>query len=472
MSRAVLAVLLVAGATTAAHAQPPRWSEAAAIDAVAREAIAAGRLPGCVVVIGTRDAVLWRRAYGQRALLPAPAPMLEDTVFDLASLSKAVATTIAAMILVERGTIRLDDPVSRFIPEFTGRGRERITLWHLLTHTSGIRSVNRLRDYEAGPEAGLRAVLAERPRGRPGTRYDYSDLGFIVLGEVIRRASGQDLATFVRENVYAPLQMSETGYLPAEALRARAAPTEQRMRPDGTREEQYIQGLVHDPRAFRLGGVAGNAGVFSTAADMTRFAQAMLGRGALGPARILREETFDAMLVEQPVPAAGTTRRALGWMLQERGGPLHARAYGHAGWTGTSLWIDPSRDLFVLFLSNRVHPDGRGDHSGLARRIAQIAAQRVDREGSRAAVGSTTSPSPSPSTTTTTTTSTTTSTSTSTSGYAGGVDGMTAMVLYAVACVVAPAVWGVAMYYVFGWMRRRLERGGGKDRVPPVDYSI
>lgn len=352
------------------------------MDAAVAESIAAGRIPGCVVVVGTHDGVLYQRAYGRRAVLPAPEPMTDDTLFDLASLSKAVATTSSVMVLVDDGVISLDDRASRWIPEFTGGGRELVTVRELLSHTSGLPAVDALRDYAGGPAARLRAVLATRLGAAPGTRYVYSDLGFIVLGELVRRASHMELARFARERVFSPLAMTDTTYQPSATLRARAAPTEHRMLGDGTRDTAFIRGVVHDPRAFRLGGVAGNAGLFSTGTDLARFARAMLGRGALGDVRVIRSETVDTMLAPAAPFGANAPRQALGWVLADAASPLSPHAFGHGGFTGTSLWIDPDRDLFVLLLSNRVHPNGDASPSigPLVRRIQVLAVARRDRE--------------------------------------------------------------------------------------------
>ncbi len=379
---AVIALGAAAARAPVARAQPTPWSSAPDLDAAVADAIAAGRIPGCVVVIGARDGALYERAYGRRAILPTPEPMTESTVFDLASLSKAVATTTSVMELVDDGVVGLDDRVSRWVPEFTGDGRERVTVRQLLTHTSGLPAANPLREYSGGAGTALRTIFTTRLAAAPGARYVYSDLGFIVLGELVERAAHVDLARFAHERVFAPLAMNDTTFQPAAELRARAAPTEHRMLADGTRDTAFIRGVVHDPRAFRLGGVAGNAGVFSTGADLARFARAMLGRGALGDVRVLRPETLDAMLAPAAPESPGGPRHALGWLLADRTSPLSPHAYGHGGFTGTSLWIDPERDLFVLFLSNRVHPNGDASPAigSLVRRIQALAVARRDRE--------------------------------------------------------------------------------------------
>jgi len=338
----------------------------AGIDAAVAAAIAAKKLPGCVVVIGRHDRVLFARAYGSRSVLPVVTPMTLDTVFDLASLTKPVATAASILVLVDRGQVDLEAPLQKYLPELGEAGKG--TLREALTHTAGFLADTPTADYEAGVEEAVRRIARTRLRYAPGTETHYSDVGFLLLGEVVRRVSGQHLEAFAEEAVFGPLGMKETGFLPGPTARQRAAPTEYI---DG----RWLTGEVHDPRARLLGGVAGHAGVFSTSADLTLFAQAMLGGGRpfLSP-RALREFT-----APHDVPHAV---RALGWDVwspysTNRGTSLSRRAFGHGGYTGTSLWIDPNKDLFVLFLSNRVHPDGHGAINPLAGAIADLAAGEV-----------------------------------------------------------------------------------------------
>lgn len=339
-----------------------------AIDRAVHGALASGAAPGCVVVLGRSDGVVFRRAYGVRALEPEREPMSADTLFDLASLTKAVATTSALMHLVEEGEVELDAPASRYLPELTGGGRERITVRHLLTHTSGLPPVDPLSAYDEDRAASIARILRTRLDAPPGQRARYSDLGFIVLGALVERVSGEGLDAFVRAHVFEPLSMHDTRFAPPSSLFSRVAPTERAPRRGGG----LIRGVVHDPRAYRLGGVAGNAGLFSSADDLSRFARMLLGEGALDGARIFRAETVRAMRARQP-----GTERALGWDMGHA--TLSPAAFGHGGFTGTSLWIDPERDLFVLLLSNRVHPDGRGDVQPLVRELGRIAREAVPR---------------------------------------------------------------------------------------------
>lgn len=300
-------------------------------------------------------------------------PMTADTVFDLASLTKPVATATSIMILVERGKVDLAAPASRYVPEL---GKlPPFTVEQLLVHTSGLPAATPVSDY-AQDRPGLMRRLGELSlKSTPGERFLYSDVGFVVLEEIVRRRGGKDLAAFAHDEIFAPLGMSETGFRPGPDLRLRAAPTEQR---DGA----WMVGEVHDPRAFALGGVAGHAGVFTTADDLARFARAMLGRGALDGRRIMRERTFDQMVTRHETTSGG---RALGWdrdsrFASHRGARLSARAFGHGGFTGTAMWIDPEKDLFVIFLSNRVHPDGKGAVNPLIADLASRAVEAVEVE--------------------------------------------------------------------------------------------
>ena len=338
------------------------------VDRLVGEAIAQGKLPGCVVAIGNADGVLYEKAFGARALLPEREAMTVDTIFDVASLTKPVATAMSMLVLAERGKVALDETAAHYVPEFRGHGKERITLRQLLTHVSGLPVETPLADFERGRSAALARIFALSPKSDPGERFLYSDVGFLVLEEVLRRVTGSDLATFAQSAVFSPLGMHATGFLPAATLRPRIAPTEKR-------GDVWMRGEVHDPRAFRLGGAAGHAGLFSTAGDLARFARMILGGGALDGVRVLSPTALGKMLAPHDVPDG---IRALGWDVQStysstRGLALSRRAVGHTGYTGTSLWIDPERNLFVLFLSNRVHPDGKGVVLPLAAAIATLA---------------------------------------------------------------------------------------------------
>ncbi len=337
-----------------------------AIDRAALETIGRGGAPGCVVVLGRGDGVVFRRAYGARAIDPDREPMSPDTIFDLASLTKAVATATAMMRLVEEGRVELDAPAARYLPELRGGGRERVTVRHLLTHRAGLPAVDPLSGYEGERDAVLARILRTPLESAPGARVRYSDLGFVILGALVERVSGRGLDAYVRETLSEPLGMRETRFSPPEDWRPRVAPTERAERRGGV----LIRGDVHDPRAFRLGGVAGHAGLFSTADDLSRFARMLLREGELDGVRVLSRETVRAMRARD-----GALERGLGWDMGHA--TLSPSAFGHGGYTGTSLWIDPERDLFVLLLSNRVHPDGRGDVQPLVRELGRIAREAV-----------------------------------------------------------------------------------------------
>jgi uncharacterized protein YbbC (DUF1343 family)/CubicO group peptidase (beta-lactamase class C family) len=397
----LLALLVAQSSLSLAAAMLPRAAPAsvgmsaarlAELDAVVARSIADKEMPGAVVLVGRKGRVVWRKAYGSRALEPAREAMTADTVFDLASLTKVVATATSVMILVERGAVRLSDPLSRFIPEFKGEGRERVTIEHLLTHRAGFGPDFDLAEQWAGYEEAVKRLPGERLRNAPGSRFLYSDLGYIALGEVVRRASGLPLDEFARKNIYEPLGMRDTGFKPRAALRARTAPTERRRaqesylgaRPDALAPEEaerWLRGEVHDPTAFRMGGVAGHAGLFSTADDLAIYCQMMLNGGEYGGARILSPLGVAAMTRPRAVADDGSSR-GLGWDItssfsSNRGDLFAPGSFGHTGFTGTSLWIDPASETFVVFLSNRVHPDGKGDVNEVRGRVASVVASSI-----------------------------------------------------------------------------------------------
>lgn len=342
------------------------------IDDVVAEGLRDRKLPGCVICIGRRGKIAWLRAYGHRQTEPTPLLMTTDTIFDLASITKPVATATSVMILFERGQLELDQPVAHYLPEFAQNGKEAITVEQLLTHVSGLTADNALADYQDGVEKAWERIHALAPRNEPGTKFTYSDVGFLVLGQLVQRVAGKSVHEFSRDQIFEPLGMRECGYLPGDELRARAAPTEMR---DG----RWLQGEVHDPRARLLGGVAGHAGLFSTATDLAIYAQMMLDRGQHDGRRILKAETVARMTQAHRVSSG---QRGLGWDKRtgysiNRGEGMTESAFGHGGFTGTVLWIDPGLDLFVIFLSNRVHPHGQGLVNPLAGRVGTIAVESV-----------------------------------------------------------------------------------------------
>ncbi|HEX8615965.1 MAG TPA: exo-beta-N-acetylmuramidase NamZ domain-containing protein [Thermoanaerobaculia bacterium] len=324
------------------------------IDVTVRDAIAEHKIPGGVLLI-ERDGEDYLRAYGKRALLPRVEAATTDTIYDAASLTKAVATAPSIWLLIERGKLQLDAPVQSVLPEFTDPS---VTVRHLLTHTSGLRPGIDGVDW-SGYAEGVRRAAAERPRNRPGAIFRYSDINYILLGEIVRRVSGEPLDVFARKNVFLPLGMRDTSFRPARS--ARIAPT-----------EGGLRGLVHDPTARRMGGVAGHAGMFTTVGDLAKFARA-----------ILRGDRFPAAMTQVVSPPEVAIHRAGGFDINSafsrpRGDLFPEGSFGHTGWTGGFLWIDPSSRTFYVFLSNRVHPDGKGSVVALQRRLGTLVAEAID----------------------------------------------------------------------------------------------
>ncbi len=363
----------------------------AAIDGEVEREIKQHHLPGAVVLVARKGQVVWRKAYGARAVEPSRETMTTDTIFDVASLTKIVATATSIMILVERGRIRLSDPLSNYIPEIKDEGRERITLELLLTHRSGYAPDFDLKDRWTGYDEAMKRLIREPLRNPPGARFVYSDINYIALGEVVHRVSGLTLDQFARRNIFVPLGMRSTGFRPNKKLRGRIAPTEKRSgqlsylgaRPQASEvdADKWLRGEVHDPTSYRMNGVAGHAGLFSTADDLAIYCQMILNGGQYRGVRILGPLTVAEMTRPRLVSEGGWTR-GLGWDINtsfstNRGDFFPLGSFGHTGFTGTSLWIDPASQMLVVFLSNRVHPDGKGDVSSLRGRVASIAAAAV-----------------------------------------------------------------------------------------------
>ena len=343
------------------------------IDQVVTQGIADGQMPGAVVVIARRDRVEFARAYGMRQVKPAKVPMTLDTVFDLASLTKPIATATSVMKLVEQGKIELDRAVADYLPEFGRHGKDEITVRDLLLHVGGLIPDNALSDYDGSVDQSWERICALHPRSPRGAKFSYTDVGFIVLGKLVEKQSGLPLDQFARQNLFVPLGMSDTMYNPGKELIERTSPTEMR---DG----KWIKGQVHDPRAYRLKGVAGHAGLFSSAQDLVRFGQMILGEGTAHGEIILRPATVEQMIKPHQVPR-GT--RALGWDHQSpysrnRGKSLSVSAIGHGGFTGTVIWIDPKKDIVFVLLSSRLHPDGNGSVNTLAGEIATAVGESRD----------------------------------------------------------------------------------------------
>jgi uncharacterized protein YbbC (DUF1343 family)/CubicO group peptidase (beta-lactamase class C family) len=355
---------------TAASAQT--FSGSAQLDQVIQTAIKSGELPGGILVIGNQGQIVHLKSYGNRALLPAIEAMTEDTIFDVASLTKVVATTSAIMKLFETGQLRLNDPVTKYIPEFQG-GKSAITIRNLLTHFSGLRPDVDLEPEWSGYETGIRLAAIDKPVARPGQRFIYSDINFIILGEIVHRVSGRLLPDYVRDNVFLPLGMTETMFQPPAELAPRIAPTERI-----NNAPVPLRGLVHDPTTRFMGGVAGHAGLFSTARDLSRFAQMMLNRGELDGVRVFSPMTVEKFTTPQSPPDQPILR-GLGWDIDSpfsgsRGELFPLGSYGHTGFTGTSMWIDPVTQSYVILLSNSVHPIVRRAITPLRSKVATVTA--------------------------------------------------------------------------------------------------
>jgi uncharacterized protein YbbC (DUF1343 family)/CubicO group peptidase (beta-lactamase class C family) len=362
----------------------------AQIDPLIEEGISQRRLPGAVVLVARKGNVAWHKAYGSRSLEPTREAMTVDTIFDLASLTKVVATATSIMILVEQGKVRITDPVSVYIPELKGEGRDRMTVEHLLTHTSGYAPDFDLRERWVGYDEAIKRLIREPLRNPPGSRFVYSDIGFIALGEIVRRVSRMPLDQFAQKNIFTPLGMKQTAFRP-RAVKSLIAPTEKRRGQlsylgdtganAGAEGEMWLRGEVHDPTSYRMDGVAGHAGLFSTAADLSIYCQMILNGGQYRGVRILAPLTVAQMTRPRVVTSTGGTR-GLGWDINtsfsaNRGDLFPLGSFGHTGFTGTSMWLDPASEMFVVFLSNRVHPDGKGDVGPLRGRVASIVAGAV-----------------------------------------------------------------------------------------------
>jgi CubicO group peptidase (beta-lactamase class C family) len=354
----VLELLFALQVTSAGVLTPGRSGfDVANFDPLVEDGIRRGAYPGAALVIGRRDTILFAKGYGRLTWSASSAAVSADsTLYDLASLTKVLATTTALMILVDRGAVALDAPVARYVPEFAGPGTDAITVRHLLTHTSGLKATLPL--YKEAPDSGaaLALLLATTPNVPPGTRVVYSDVNAMLLGEVVRRAAREPLDRFAAREIFAPLGLSTTLFRPGRRLHARIAPT-------GLWRGHPVAGVVNDPNAARLGGVAGHAGAFATAVDVARFAQLMLREGALPDGRrLVAAKTVRRFTTRVEPLGPRQDSRALGWEavptdeeVSSAGTLFGPRSYGHTGWTGTSLWIDPDRDVFVVLLTNRAY---------------------------------------------------------------------------------------------------------------------
>jgi CubicO group peptidase (beta-lactamase class C family) len=357
----------------------------ALLDGLVGAAVAHKDFPGAVLLVARKGRTVYRKAFGESQVVPESRPMTADMIFDLASVTKPVATATAVMVLVERGEVRLWDRVDLYVPEFTpwygekGLAGEPVRLYHLLTHTSGLPPYTDAK--EAAKKLGdpcstadLARLIAELPKESPaGTTFVYSCLNYITLAHIVQKVTGQSLADLVAETVFKPLGMTKTFYRPPESCRDECVPTE-------VLEGFPLRGVVHDPLARLQGGVSGNAGLFSTADDLALFAQMLLNGGDMNGVRVLSPLTVRRMT--EIYPKVGESGRGLGWDLDTdystvRGDLFGPASYGHSGYTGTSIWIDPETQTVVVFLTNRVHPDDKGDIIALRSKVANVVAAAV-----------------------------------------------------------------------------------------------
>jgi uncharacterized protein YbbC (DUF1343 family)/CubicO group peptidase (beta-lactamase class C family) len=362
-------------------------------DAIAR-GIGEKKVPGAVVVVGRRGKVVLAKAFGRRTVEPMDEPMTRDTVFDMASLTKPIATATSVMVLLERGKFRLADRVVTYLPELKGNGKDAITIEQLLRHRSGLVPDDPISDYAEGPEVAWQRIGDLKPVETPGERFLYSDVGFMVLGRLVEKVSGQSLDEFARGAIFDPLGMVDTGFRPIGGLPDEPTPVS-RIAPTEREGSRMLRGLVHDPRSRALGGVAGHAGLFGTADDLAVLAQMLLDGGkGLDGKRVLSPLTVRAMVDPGSTPEG--QRRGLGWDSETsysgpRGALFGPTSFGHTGFTGTSLWIDPETETFVILLTSRLHPDGKGASPGalraevatlVASSIVDAPARLADREAS------------------------------------------------------------------------------------------
>jgi uncharacterized protein YbbC (DUF1343 family)/CubicO group peptidase (beta-lactamase class C family) len=389
-----VALLVILAMSTRARAELPAADPASLgfdadrlrrVDAAIDRAIERGQVPGAVVIVGRRGFIGYARAAGRRVVGPTPEAMTRDTVFDMASITKPVATATSVMILIEEGKLRLTDRLGRSLPAFDNHGKGAITIDQLLRHRAGLIPDNPIADYQNGPEAAWKRLAELDLVGPPGEQFRYSDVGFQILGKLVEQISGQRLDRFAGERIFDVLGMKDAHFRPVDQADAsnakvrleRIAPTE----PE-SRGGRMLRGVVHDPRSRALGGVAGHAGLFASADDLALFAQTILN-GGLGPngRRILSPLTVRAMIDADATPQ--NQRRGLGWDIQTsqsapRGGLFGPISFGHTGFTGTSLWIDPETETFVIILTSRLHPDGRGaSPTSLRSEVATLAAAAI-----------------------------------------------------------------------------------------------
>lgn len=365
-----------------------------AIDQIVNQAVTEHLVPGAVVIVGHNGRMLYRRAFGMRSLEPAREKMTPDTIFDMASLTKPLITATAVMQLHQQGKLNLNDSVAKLIPEFATNGKGDITIRDLLTHYSGLQPDLPLTDPWEGKEVGYRLAFAIAPQRPPSVRFQYSDVNFIVLGAAVERISGLPLDQYAMLHIIGPLELTHTRFRPPSSWIPRIAPTEWEHGATASGSpgsktfpgDVMLRGVVHDPTARRMGGVAGDAGLFSDGDDVATYAQGLLDRLAGRPSKFPLSRTILQKMVAPEQPATGTALRGFGWDIDSpysinRGTLFPVGSFGHTGFTGTSLWIDPTSDSYVVVLANAVHPNGPKGIMGLRGKIADAAAVALGLHG-------------------------------------------------------------------------------------------
>jgi uncharacterized protein YbbC (DUF1343 family)/CubicO group peptidase (beta-lactamase class C family) len=364
------------------------------LDGALNAAVAHDEIPGAVLLVGQRDQILWRKAYGSRAILPSREPMTVDTIFDLASLTKIFATSAAVMKLFEAGKIRLNDDAVRYIPELGTVGataeKNQITIRHLMTHTAGLApdpNDSKIPAGWSGTEPLLGEIYAEPLTSPPGSRFLYSDSSFILLGEIVKRVTGLPLNEYAAREIFGPLGMTHTRFLPPAEWVTKIAPTEEIDLPEnakaGSGRGHVLRGVVHDPRARQMGGVAGHAGLFSTADDLAIYCRMILAEGAAANGkRLFAAATVHKMITPQQPPWV-PSQRGLGWDIDSafsspRGELFSLNTFGHTGFTGTSVWLDPVSRTYIILLTNSVHPFMHPTLSPLRAKVATIVARALN----------------------------------------------------------------------------------------------
>jgi CubicO group peptidase (beta-lactamase class C family) len=355
------------------------------LDVIVREAVGHKDFPGAVLLVGRNGKTVYRKAFGESQWVPRPVRLEESMIFDLASLTKPVATATSIMILVEEGKLSLEEKVKDYVPGFApyvdeaGRPGEDARIWHLLTHTSGLppyTDAAEVEKYFGGPcstEQLAGYIAGLKKTDPPGRAFHYSCLGYITLAHILKKITGQTIAAFSLERIFQPLKMKRTFFAPAGKIRDLCVPTQ-------VIDGRPLRGVVHDPLARLQGGVSGNAGLFSTADDLAIFAEMMLERGEYRGVRILGPLAVTRMT--SIWPKAAFAGRGLGWDVtsdysSNRGDLFGPASYGHSGYTGTSIWIDPETRTYVIFLTNRVHPDDKGSIIALRSRVANVVAASI-----------------------------------------------------------------------------------------------